>query len=109
MNEPTEQEIYESELQSELNKWSALNIDPAHWMPQGGLLGVCLRIDVLNDLLVDAGIIDLDVAQKKMQEITLKRLKDIREELEPQIQAAKIAALRANGMVIPHMKPPREH
>lgn len=100
IDEPTEEEIYASKLNAELTKWQHLGITPDGWMPSGGILMLLVRFDVLNDILVEAGILDMDDASERMRVKMLERLKGIREELEPQLRAAKIAEIRANGGII---------
>ena len=89
-------EIAQSELTRELERWGVLGLSPGNWMPTDGVLGLLLRIDVMSEILEEAGILDMEVANRKMMEISLRRLKAIREELEPQIQQAKLDAIK-NG------------
>ena len=93
---PSEQEILESQLKAEYEKWGVLGLQPSNWAPGDGMLGIVLRLDVLTEILVEAGIIDMDNANERMARKALQRLQEIRKELEPQIAQAKLDAIR-NG------------
>ena len=93
---PTQKEILEAELGKELEKWRVLGIDPSGWTPSDGFLGIALRLDVMNEFLVEAGIINMEEADLKMIRLSRERLEDIRKMLEPAIVEAKLQAIR-NG------------
>lgn len=93
---PTDREIYNSKLKAELEKWRVLGIDPDTWMPSGGMLSIVMRLDVLSEILVEAGVLDMEVADQKMRVKALERLEGIRKELEPQIAEARLQAIK-NG------------
>ncbi len=98
---PTEDEIRLADLNAELQKWKVLGIDPAHWVPAEGVLGMVVRLEVVTDILVEAGLFDYEDAQARFQEKMVQRLKEVRAALEPQIQQAKLESLRRNGNIIP--------
>jgi hypothetical protein len=96
MAEPTEEEKRVADLNKELQKWEVLGIDPQHWVPKEGLLGMLVRFEILSEAMVEAGLLDMEEASAQTQIKSLKRLREIREELEPIIQQQKLDMIR-NG------------
>ena len=90
---PTPEEIYVSELNKEEERWNQLGISPENFMPKGGVLAVMIRIDVLTEMLEEAGMFDKEKLDEKTRKYTLQRLAEVRKELEPQVVAARRAAI----------------
>ena len=97
----TEDEILESDLKKEHTHWEELQIDPSHWQPNGGMFGMYIRMDVMNEILRNAGLMPTEEElNTRTKELMLEKMREIREQAEPKIRAAKVAALRKNGNLI---------
>jgi hypothetical protein len=97
MGEPTEQEILDSQLRKEHERWQVLGLDPGAWKPSEGFLGLVLRLDIMTEFLVEAEIMDLEEANLRMQRKAIQRLAEIREAIAPQVAEARLNMIR-NGI-----------
>lgn len=89
-------ETYERELQAEFHKWDQLGALVTEIMPQGGMLPIAARLEVLRDVLVEKGIITMEELEVAFYKYFPKKLEKIREEITPAIQAQKLEAIK-NG------------
>jgi hypothetical protein len=93
---PSELEKARADVEKEEEKWRVLNLDPSGWTPVGGMLDIAMKLDVLTNLLLEKEIIDQEEADLALAKHQLQVMQSIRKELEPQIAAARLEAIK-NG------------
>lgn len=97
---PTEMEIADSKLTAELKKWDVLGVLIADLPTNGGQVHMSLRIDTINELLIEKGIYTREESDLKMKQTSVKTLEVMRKEIEPRVAAAKLEAIK-NGRLGP--------
>jgi hypothetical protein len=92
--EPTELEILQAKLNKEMEKWDQLRVDLGQVPVGGGTLRLSLRLDTITKLLIEKEIITPEEADKLYCELALDFYPKLREQMEPQIIAARTEALK---------------
>lgn len=97
---------FQKQMKKELEKWKELNASPEALSFDGGTFGLSMRIELLFDMLEEAGIATREAMDEKYRDLCLERHRELREEVvEPQIKKMRQDAIRAGTM--PRMDIPR--
>ena len=107
MGEPSEIEIAQADLVKELEKWDVLGVDIGRLEATGGTIRISQRIDALVSLLLEKEVFTEEELDLRFATLATENLKELRKQIEPQVQAVKLANLRKNGGIItpPGFKP----
>lgn len=96
---------FQKQMEEELAEWEKLGVAPGDYKPGEGFLGVYIRMELLQNMLVEAGIFEMEDLDGAFRELSLIRHKEIRENLiEPQVRKMRQEMIRQG---LPRMDIPR--
>lgn len=97
---------FRDKMKEELEKWKELEANPEALSFDGGAFGLSMRIELLFDILEEAGIMTREEMDNRYRDLCLERHRELREEVvEPQVKKMRQEKLRA--AIVPRMDIPQ--